>query len=386
MRFLVLIALAVVAPVLVSAQTVHSEPLEAPNVPNWEAPFDQPMEFYFGHSGGNCTTCAWLAAEGVITPDTPSKFKEVARVFPPGVIVHFHSPGGNLAAGLELGRLIRAAGGRTEVSRTVFQSNGEYYDRIEPGVCASACAYAFLGGVDRELKNGPEGHTGLGFHQFYSPEGKGGAGDAQIVSAIILNYLIEMGVNLTISSLAALATPDQINWVDEKMAESWGLSNADISQDVDWKIVATDRGAVLRASYKADNKKYATHITLSCKVEDRILVYATTNLKDSGKGAHFDDLVRTHPNARIRVGISKESSDSHQTDIAYPSISSSIFRSDSVGVFQIEINVRSAPDFPYSKRVFLSLDAPHAYGDLLFIGFNLPTPEETSLIRKNCAW
>ena len=38
------------------------------------AGFDDPMEFYFDMTGGNCVSCYWIAAEGVIGPETAERF------------------------------------------------------------------------------------------------------------------------------------------------------------------------------------------------------------------------------------------------------------------------------------------------------------------------
>ena len=61
-------------------------------------------------------------------------------------VISLNSPGGNLVAGLAIGRLVRLRGFATAVP-----------DRA---LCASACALAWLGGKTRYL--GP--HSALGFH------------------------------------------------------------------------------------------------------------------------------------------------------------------------------------------------------------------------------
>ena len=72
-------------------------------------------------------------------------------------VVFLNSPGGNLKAGLDIGRMVRRAGLVTAV----------HADR---SVCDSACTLAFAGGVRRHYVNGGrvfEGMSsmmGLGFH------------------------------------------------------------------------------------------------------------------------------------------------------------------------------------------------------------------------------
>jgi hypothetical protein len=108
-----------------------------------------PMRFQEVRNGGNCSGCAYCE----ITADTPRAFEAfVAANQPPG-IVRLNSPGGNLAAGLILGEMLRAGGYLTEVgasTRILDAVERGLFDRA-PGTCASACAYAFLGGTSRSL-------------------------------------------------------------------------------------------------------------------------------------------------------------------------------------------------------------------------------------------
>src|SRR5688572_12794004 len=72
--------------------------------------FFKPMTFaiYNEHSGNSSRR--YILARGEITPNTPSEFLSFYRRLPKDDLpseVWFHSPGGSLAAGLELGRSIR---------------------------------------------------------------------------------------------------------------------------------------------------------------------------------------------------------------------------------------------------------------------------------------
>jgi hypothetical protein len=122
----------------------------------------------------------------------------------------FHSTGGSLEAGLEVGRIIRENGLNTAIGKPVWfptvALNGETsygWADIDSGECSSACAYAFLGGVRRDLASGQ-----LGFHRF-SPDdggllpGNGGIIAGQIVSSVIVQYLTEMGIDPRVFRLAS---------------------------------------------------------------------------------------------------------------------------------------------------------------------------------------
>jgi hypothetical protein len=146
---------------------------------------------------------------GRIAPDTPSRLRNMLG----DVDLHqvlFHSSGGNLQAGLEIGRIIRGAGLNTAIGRPVWSTHVNHRDEtvygwvgLEPGECSSACAYAFLGGVRRDLASGR-----LGFHRFAPDDGgtlpgSGGLIAGQVLSSVIVEYLAEMGVNTRVFRLAS---------------------------------------------------------------------------------------------------------------------------------------------------------------------------------------
>ena len=91
--------------------------------------------------------------------------------------VYLSSPGGNLYEGMRLGMF-----GRERRIKTVVEGGG---------VCASACAIAFLGGSDSEGKPWRSSSTDsrLGFHAFRAvSDGKLGSDDVQKIVADILRY------------------------------------------------------------------------------------------------------------------------------------------------------------------------------------------------------
>ena len=123
--------------------------------------------------------------DGQVEIDTPAKV--LATLVVQGVHggqVYLNSPGGNLFAGMELGRLLRKEGFDT----TVGKEGSAKYDS-QPGGCYSACVLAYLGGYFRYSKKGSQ----LGVHRFSTPISKSTDLDtAQITSAAITNYL---GIN-----------------------------------------------------------------------------------------------------------------------------------------------------------------------------------------------
>jgi hypothetical protein len=93
-----------------------------------------------------------------------------------------------------------------------------------PGVCASACAYAFLGGSERAINPGSR----LGFHRFFSivalsaPTAKLFSGQdldaTQRLTAALVLYVLKMGIDARLVVLASSAGPDEVNWITPDQA------------------------------------------------------------------------------------------------------------------------------------------------------------------------
>jgi hypothetical protein len=158
-----------------------------------------PMTFQYTGRGGNCSECEWIAADSDITSDTPNRFRKYLKE---GVVVshlHINSQGGDLAGGIELGRLFRANHIQVEVE----------------GICVSACSYAFIGGETRNASA-----REIGIHQFSASlsnsgrplvilKNEGGQETKTILSttqaatAYIIEYVKAMGVDPGFVALAS---------------------------------------------------------------------------------------------------------------------------------------------------------------------------------------
>jgi hypothetical protein len=125
---------------------------------------------------------------------------------------------------LKLGRIFRQEGLQTEIGR--WQVRGRFGEVAAEGNCLSACAYAFLGGKTRFV---PEGNR-IGFHQFafasrdetrLTEETRSVAvASSQIISAALINYILEMGVDARIFTRATEAASDQFFFPSrEQLAE-----------------------------------------------------------------------------------------------------------------------------------------------------------------------
>ncbi|TCR92092.1 hypothetical protein [Rhizobium sp. BK376] len=136
-----------------------------------DSPLDRPMEFVLVHGdAAYCDrdgTCAdWIAAEGQIKADTPKKLQKILKtVGKKKLPIIVRSPGGDVAAAMEMGLVIRKKGlsvavGGSRLSGCGFtdpfctsgrgkdgSATGEVYS--SGAVCFSACPLLLAGGVRR---------------------------------------------------------------------------------------------------------------------------------------------------------------------------------------------------------------------------------------------
>lgn len=193
---------------------------------------DEPMTFFMESDQQSRLAAALLRggvediyASGEITEGTKDRFLAFVRSRQvEAAKIHFNSPGGSLAEGIELGRAIRSLG--------FFTSVGVYTPSYDPdadsaSICASACAYAYAGGTSRFLSQ----YTGkLGIHQFYSAPGSATSNEeVQQISGLIVAYLDQMGVDAKAFSISTIANPDGMIWLSPD--DALGLKFANNGSD-----------------------------------------------------------------------------------------------------------------------------------------------------------
>lgn len=183
----------------------------------------------------------FIFLDGPIDPDAPRRLQRVLDQLGGGMAyVELNSPGGNVAAGMELGRILRAV----EASTTVGVAAAEPY-RSKPGRCFSACSLAYLGGKFRHFIEG----SVFGVHRASMPTGPRPTDldVGQILTASISRYLTEMGVDQGLLGLMMKAGADQIYQLSKaEMAELGVVNNGRLPPQ--WTIEAIDGGMYLRGS------------------------------------------------------------------------------------------------------------------------------------------
>ena len=196
--------------------------------------------------------------------------------------LYLHSPGGNLAAGMALGRVIREYRLHTYIGR--FDPNLKYVGGA-PGFCYSACATAFLGGVFRYWTNG----SVYGVHRFYW-EGRSDkdADIAQILSATVVEYIRSMGVDTKIFALASQAGSSEIVTPSHETLLALNVVN-DGRNPVKWTIESLSQGGAkamyLKGEQETDNGM--NKFMLVCVPGEPVLLYAIYDV-----GANADETMR----------------------------------------------------------------------------------------------
>ena len=237
------------------------------------------MTFLLRGNGGNLVGSEWIAAEGVIVDETPADLELFLRGFghaenPGGWSIRFHSPGGSLESGIRLGELIRQLKLNTEIGRTEPDEYGHW--KRAAGYCASACAFAFIGGLWREASGGE-----LGLHQFYNqislqnPTAKLftslDVSSHQIISATLIDYAFRMGVDPRFISIAASTPPLKMRFLDER--EVTELRVRWFPKEFEpWSIEPSGAG-VIAITHSRDRTRTATFFYLAdgcprIKIED----------------------------------------------------------------------------------------------------------------------
>ncbi len=220
---------------------------------------DQPMTFEWGTVYGDVPA---IFADGEFTPETPAAlraFLKRSNQATPDTMLYFSSLGGDLTAGMEVGKIIREANLNTGVARNTRNPADantidlDSFSRVYPGHCVSACSLAFLGGVKREVRPG----SIFAVHQVsmncvdkrkalsqfpwvpmpyvnYCPELNEALTMVQIANGEVVAYVRSMGVDPIFLTEMSKAGPETINALSEEKlreykivyeykTESWGF-------------------------------------------------------------------------------------------------------------------------------------------------------------------
>jgi hypothetical protein len=170
-----------------------------------------------GYAPGAATHDRWLIyLDGYVDTGAAGRFvrllerREVATA-----TVYFNSPGGHLVEAMRFGREIRARG-----FDTVVGARSADAVTPRPGLCFSACPFAFAGGVRRSLLPG----SSLGVHRAANRVPVADEADFQgAVASQAREYLAEMGLSTELAALMTEAPHDSIREITPAEAAALGL-------------------------------------------------------------------------------------------------------------------------------------------------------------------
>ncbi len=144
------------------------------------------------------------------------------------VAVIFNSPGGNVFKAMELGRLIRSEGLHT------IQSRGSE--------CSSACALAFLGGVQRFAQPGSIGVHRSSFRDTRGISVDDAVAQVQRLTADIMAYIAEMGADPALLQLALQYDSADMRYLSlSEMAQFRMTTDSSSSANLAEKPIVTER-------------------------------------------------------------------------------------------------------------------------------------------------
>jgi len=172
--------------------------------------------------------------DGRIDAGAPDRLSKALSGISGKIAIWLNSPGGNLFAGMQLGRIIREYGASTHIINS---------GTLLPGECYSACALAFLGGVYRFNDNGAR----YGVHRASLPVDRAtGEHDlGQELSAAIGSYMREMGVDAHLLELWAKAAPDEMYVLSRREAKDLRVVN-DGREPPEWSSAPFPGGTMLQ--------------------------------------------------------------------------------------------------------------------------------------------
>lgn len=202
--------------------------------------------------------------------------------------IYLNSPGGNLQEAIEVGRLIRQSGMSTAIGH-LDPSNMDEFGRPlgfpQKGICESACAYMFMGGTERSLENGR-----LGLHRFYSNERGLSSDEAQFLSGMLVEYLVEMGVDARIFLAASRESASGMYYLSKEEGLEYDVITPSGYDDLFLEPYA---GGIIAAARRLDPTRPYDHVdqvTFFCRSgQPFILLHAVSGFISQSKilGAHL---------------------------------------------------------------------------------------------------
>lgn len=249
------------------------------------------MTFELVGNGGNCQGCEWIAAEGTITQDTPDRFAAFHQDWGYCPAVTFNSPGGDLAAAIRLGRLLRDRECATAVADTRAVP-GSLWHESGPGVCESACAFAFMGGNTRywhleEPMGGGAPRSRLGVQQFFNRDGNAlpSAATQQIMGQLLI-YLMDMEIDPEVLTIASRTPANGMHYFTVEEVARLGLSTERGATPM--RLEVEEDGLALTWDSLGNSGTTARRVRLFCDRSERAWVMWVADYEGANASLGFE--------------------------------------------------------------------------------------------------
>lgn len=269
------------------------------------ANLDAPMTFRtFEPCRGNGAVCATrILAQGRFEADTPAKFERFVaeyrkkNQYVPHWVV-FHSTGGDLSGGLEMGSAIRRLRLDTELYRsyeferlTPDRMSSEMVPIVKQAVCASACVFAFAGGINRFVEDG----SLVGVHQFAGAGSDVGQSAAQQTVVGLAMYLESMGVSRELLDVASMVPAQSVRWLKSGEIRRFALDTTRPTLKP-WQLTAGPGGQLILGVSQLVSAGKELNVNLVREAYDQYAMHIFGSFSRS----HFEDKMVTD---RFPVGV-----------------------------------------------------------------------------------
>jgi hypothetical protein len=309
------------------AQATPNEPAGLEAIP--------PIEFYLAKGDANACgpSCSqWIAAEGKMTSGAAERLRRLlAKLGRLSLPIYFHSPGGLVAEGIAIGRLIRERNLTTSVGHTVplacagdkasdkacaaqkrsGQAVEAAFDQFS-AMCNSACVYAFAGGTVRLIPPGVKlAIHDVGLAPSAASEPKAViAQSKRIAHEHIEEYLHDMGIDEGLYR-SALAIPfESKRFLERDELVQFGLDKREFGESP-WAFVDKPTPLVLKQFFARtdnDRTRYLDGVaSLGCGPWHDVRVALIRQHIASGIGSGALDSVSVSVSGQ-RIDLSYESS------------------------------------------------------------------------------
>jgi hypothetical protein len=269
------------------------------------APLPPPIVFFVAK--GDANACGpgcreWIAAEGTIDSDADGRLRALLKKLGGRKLpIFFHSPGGSVAAGLAIGRLMREGGMTAGVGWTVpagcdpqqpreaacdklKRSGRELLADLDAGhsMCNSSCVYALLGAAVRDVGAGIK----LGIHSTsisFSLKRTDSAGHVTRMPTRVAPdverkalqggyeriavYLHEMGISPGLLAAAREIKSDRLRYLAREELVAFGVDRREVVESTWWFVDQPSGASAIKIIEAKDVEAGAfrkTILRLSC--------------------------------------------------------------------------------------------------------------------------